>query len=360
MSSCDFCKITPTEAEQFKSCVCGKASYCSKECQAKDWKTHKPSCPPFIIRESPGKGRGLFATRKIKEGQIILEEYPLLTMPGKITPNEFLTKYFPKIDHEKKAKILKLHDRAEDLKKLDNKTFGELLSKNPLMIMWKKADSDTESRIFRIFCGNSRRICEEKDLYDPILMGLYDKMSLINHSCVPNVVWTWVMGDFQRQQVKAIMTIEKGEEILVNYRDTDEIVFGTREVRRQELLENFGFLCQCSECSLAGEALQDNEMVRTEIREKEAQVAKILRFEGSDPRSSVKLGLEVAQRRMELFQKLDLQDRMVVANLDFYLFAAAARAMGVSAPDPDVFKKEALKYAEMCGDFHIHRVNTTL
>ena len=66
MASCHFCKIKPDE--QLKSCVCGKASYCSKECQAKDWKTHKPSCPPFIVRESPGMGRGLFATRKIKEG----------------------------------------------------------------------------------------------------------------------------------------------------------------------------------------------------------------------------------------------------------------------------------------------------
>ena len=77
MGSCNYCKIDTKE--QLKSCVCKKVSYCSKECQAKDWKTHKPSCPPFIIRESPGKGRGLFATRKIKEGQVILEEYPLLT-----------------------------------------------------------------------------------------------------------------------------------------------------------------------------------------------------------------------------------------------------------------------------------------
>ena len=67
---CNFCKIDPKEP--LKSCVCGQASYCSKECQLNDWKTHKPSCPPFIIRESPGKGKGLFATRKIKEGQIIL------------------------------------------------------------------------------------------------------------------------------------------------------------------------------------------------------------------------------------------------------------------------------------------------
>ena len=76
MASCNFCKANPED--QLKNCVCGKASYCSKDCQAKDWKTHKPSCPPFIIRESPGKGRGLFATRKIKEGQIILDEYSIL------------------------------------------------------------------------------------------------------------------------------------------------------------------------------------------------------------------------------------------------------------------------------------------
>ena len=75
MGLCDFCKVE--SKEKLKTCVCKKASYCSRECQAQDWKNHKPSCPPFIIRESPGKGRGLFATRKIKEGQVILDEYPL-------------------------------------------------------------------------------------------------------------------------------------------------------------------------------------------------------------------------------------------------------------------------------------------
>ena len=36
-----------------------------------DWKTQKPFCPPYVIRESPGKGRGHFATRRIKEGQVL-------------------------------------------------------------------------------------------------------------------------------------------------------------------------------------------------------------------------------------------------------------------------------------------------
>ena len=57
MASCNFCKVDPKGNEKLKSCVCGKVSYCSKECQVKDWKVHKPSCPPFVVRESPGKAR---------------------------------------------------------------------------------------------------------------------------------------------------------------------------------------------------------------------------------------------------------------------------------------------------------------
>ena len=100
MGLCDFCKVE--SKEKLKTCVCKKASYCSRECQAQDWKNHKPSCPPFIIRESPGKGRGLFATRKIKEGQIILDEYPLLALSGEISLAEFQASHYPEIDNETK------------------------------------------------------------------------------------------------------------------------------------------------------------------------------------------------------------------------------------------------------------------
>lgn len=90
MASCSFCKESN---DQLKSCVCKKVSYCSKECQANGWKTHKPECPPFILRESPGKGKGLFATRKIKEGQVISDEYPLVTMAGTATGRYSFTEF---------------------------------------------------------------------------------------------------------------------------------------------------------------------------------------------------------------------------------------------------------------------------
>ena len=139
MASCSFCKVSK---EHLKNCVCGKVSYCSKDCQVKDWKSHKPSCPPFIIRESPGKGRGLFATRRIKEGQLILEELPLVTIGGKMSLQEFTANHFPNIDDDTKAKILQIHDPAENIRTLDTDTVEKLTSKDPFMILCKEAKTD--------------------------------------------------------------------------------------------------------------------------------------------------------------------------------------------------------------------------
>ncbi len=36
----------------------------------------------FIIKESPGKGIGMFATREIQRGELIIFEKPLLTIPS--------------------------------------------------------------------------------------------------------------------------------------------------------------------------------------------------------------------------------------------------------------------------------------
>ena len=52
------------------------------------------------------------------------------------------------------------------------------------------------------------------------------------------------MGDFQSHQVRALMDIEKDQEILTSYRNTEEFVFGSRESRRQLLLE----VCRRCQC----------------------------------------------------------------------------------------------------------------
>ena len=165
------------------------------------------------------------------------------------------------IDEDTKGKILKLHDPfdSEKQRALD----AEMCRRRPNWRYWIEA-----MKIFSIFSGNRLQICGDLSLYsDTEETGLYNDISRINHSCHPNAVQSWVMGDFTRKQVRAVMTIEKDQEILTNYyhgkHNYDKFNSGSREYRRQLLMEDRpfrGFLCECSVCSLEGESLEDNDM----------------------------------------------------------------------------------------------------
>ena len=209
----------------------------------------------------------------------------------------------------------------------------------------------------RIFGLNALELCNDPNLKIS-KGGLYNDISLINHACIPNATPTWVNEDIRRKQIRALMTIEKDQEILVGFRNTDEFNYGSRESRRQYLLEASAFLCQCSECSLEGEALRENESTRAEIRKKIIEIEK-LRV-GFAPRRSVKKSMRLAQDRLNLIKKLDLREMFVVEMLHFYSAACQAKRYEISAPDPDVFKQEALKYAKMFGDASLSWYNNFL
>ena len=258
--------------------------------------------------------------------------------------------YYPELDEDTKSKILQLRDPAENYKSLDSKIVDDLIRKNPNRVIWREEYDNEAVKIMRIFSLNALELCN-----DPSLKiskgGLYNKISLINHACIPNATPTWVKEDFRRKQIRALMTIEKDEEILVSFRNTDEFNYGSRQSRRQYLLEASGFLCQCSECSLEGEDLRENERMRADIRKKIIEIEK-LRFGFPPPRRSVKKSMKLAQERLKLIQKLNLREIFVIEMLHFYSAASQAKRYDISAPDPDIFKQEALKYAKMFGDFY--------
>ena len=353
MAPCHFCKVVPKQ--QLKSCVCRKVSYCSKECQAKDWKAHKPSCRPFAIKDAPGKGKGLFATRNIQEGEVILEEYPLFTYSGAMTLQDFKFNHYPYMDEGTKAKILKLYDPAENFKKLDRKTARELVWKDPSLRLYKEAKNDEMNRIYRIIDDSHLQICNFPALYSDTEMGLFNNIHRINHSCVANATWTWVMGDFKKKQVRAIMNIEKGQEITVCYLPEEGFLYGSTESRRQQMLERNFFLCQCTECSLEGEELEERDGIRAELRLTNVKIDQLLTG-GYD-----KKAMKSAQKRTKLLQKLNLRAFYMSEMLKFYGLAFLAKREGIPCEnEPDVFKQEALKYAKILGDDYLHFYNTTI
>ena len=371
MASCGFC-CKAESGEKLASCVCGKVSYCNKECQTKDWKTHKSSCPPFTIREVPGKGRGMVATRRIKAGQIVLEETSRITLElpsGAVvyqggmaqgSPVEKLRSQFNKLDADTRDKILGLHDPAENIKTLLKQKINveKLCGKNHNFHHWKVNAQDNGSKLLRIFMDANIKICPEPALYNPGECGLYQDISFINHSCNPNVFWTWVMGDFRRKQVRALKKIEKDEEISANYWECEDVNLGSREFRQKFMLENHGFLCKCSECSLEGKALEDNDRLRAEARDRIEKIVNLLRDKSGQRLSNVKKALKLIQEMKERIEQLDVQIEILDKRLQVSLpVAHLAKMMGLQAEDPEIIKLEARGFCNLFGDAKLNDYN---
>ena len=288
-----------------------------------------------------------------------MEELPLLSTEGAMLVDflsEFNTTHYPNIDQDTKSKILKLHDPANNFRALGMEKVEELIDKNPTMLLWT-IDPDESLKIpleiLRIFTGNCIKVCGDPALYQNVHeVALYNNISLINHSCIPNSIWSWVKGDFKRRQVKALKAIEKGQEILVNYSEQGpEINYGSksRGFRREELLEKRGFLCLCSECSLEGKALEDNEKMREKIGGMRAKVAQLVgKFHWGR-------ALEESLETLDLLKKLDIRLQFLKEFLGAYMVASGLRKYLLLGPDPEIFLDAALDYA--IGDVYMDHYN---
>ena len=87
--------------------------------------------------------------------------------------------------------------------------------------------------------------------------AVFGTASLFNHSCVPNVAHTvWASppeesgqrgtgGGGPRLHFHATRSVRKGEELVIAYVDVEL----DRAARRQHLLFNYGFGCDCPKCA---------------------------------------------------------------------------------------------------------------
>lgn len=75
--------------------------------------------------------------------------------------------------------------------------------------------------------------------------GLFEKACKMNHSCKPNCVW-FTTQDGTSKEVRAISTIEEGQELTIDYVGN---VLDPTPRRRDELLATKGFLCECDRCA---------------------------------------------------------------------------------------------------------------
>ena len=131
--------------------------------------------------EIPGKGQGLVATAQLPVGTIIIEESPLITVEDEyLNPyaaQEIVTK-FRCLTDEQKNQVLSLHDPGPtSFMGKDMPLFG--------------FPDETEKKVLRIFAANCISFCGHPET-NVKKSGVYKTISRINHSCAPNVAWSWL------------------------------------------------------------------------------------------------------------------------------------------------------------------------
>jgi len=363
-------------------CPCGKVSYCSTECQKQNWKIHKPACPPYKVIKIEGKGKGLVATRKVAAGDVLLQEMPLMVIDS--TDSEVSSDHF-KLEFEvlgeaTQKKVLELFDPVKDDLKLEllenineveagirkgreedpgNQELGELVQRMGELGagIIREADEEEEDyiRAQRIFAANSMQVCEVGAIYSSTEGALYHHISLINHSCNPNAVWSWTKGNFRKKVVRAIKPIKKGEEILVNYIDLEDFNYGNKESRRLALVDKFGFFCKCSECSLEGDEFDLNEQHRLEVVQN-LETVKTLMAKHNE-RSTVQ-ALNTGSSTVVLVKELGLMLELPRILLNMYQVATAARYQNIiGSVNPAVFGDRALALCSLFGDSFLYFYN---
>lgn len=181
---------------------------------------------PFVLRDIPGKGKGLVAAKDLEPGSLILSEPPLFT-------TESLSNA---------ATIEKdLGTIVRSLPKEGQRAFLSLHNNNP--------GPEPFSNIIR---SNGYPLGPDSEIG-----GVFPLVARINHSCRPNAQHSWHEHS-SREEVHAVRKISKGDELTLSYSNG-----GPSDARRGALKAYFGFDCRCELCSLpAGELRASDERLR--------------------------------------------------------------------------------------------------
>ena len=173
--------------------------------------------------------------------------------------------------------------------------------------------------------------------------GLYMTISRINHSCAPNVIWSWIKGDKSRsvKRVRVCREIKEGEEILASYCVNVDLVLSKDE--RQKMLSNWNFTCNCEVCSLTGDELMENEKVRNMINYYHKSVPFEINF-GSKERAH-----KIAKKKVEYMESIEKE---VIVHLPSALMECCETAAYCNLPSSSTaeLRKKAKDMAELFAD----------
>ena len=222
------------------------------------------SNPLFEVKNSPGKGLGVFAKQSIKSGAEIFRE-------AAIVPNE--RNYFcveacvDILPEGKKKKFMALQSKCR-------------CGQSPCK----------ETEVMKIFLENVFEISPDESSNGQRHSLVYEIAARVNHSCLPNSIYGFTKDLYI--SFRAIKNIKAGEEITFDYMDAES--HSVRELRRNWISYYRGFRCCCHACSRdlgipAGSELSTSstkQSRKTRMTSQES-LAEMAMFEKQNPHTEV-------------------------------------------------------------------------
>ena len=168
----------------------------------------------YEVKQSPGKGHGVFTTQSIASGTTIIHDktvMKLVAFPGVQLSHQQVRQAFTQLSTDDQSEFLKLHEGNRPL----------------------------QTKLLRIYKANA--FGNDKHQWINIVV------SKINHSCVPNAEF---LGPNLEGEVRvvAVKPIEKGEEISICYNDVFE--GATKSQRNNTFKTCYNFTCTCPACTM--------------------------------------------------------------------------------------------------------------
>lgn len=187
------------------------------------------------MRHTPNKGFAVFATRRILPGTLVLAETPVIRISGAeeaagdTQADSALYSAFSELPRAQQKEFRTLHDTQ------------------------KAGFTQTKSIYFSNCYNLSVRSSEGGSC-----IGL--KASRMNHSCVPNVQFSF-SDSLGQMLFYAIRPIARGKEVLSTY----DTVFETRAQRQRKQVMYYGFRCDCEACVPMNEFWEKSDERRAEL-----------------------------------------------------------------------------------------------
>ena len=198
----------------------------------------------FKVEKLPGRGDGVVALKDFQPGDLIMEDHPMIVMPGNVFERDdpdYIERWL-----DKKINRLSCFDREKYFNLSDARSSDFDPSMNP---------SKTSLGIFYTNCMS----------FIENSAALFPTMAKTNHSCSPNAEFFHNSREYT-QQLVATRSISKGEEITISYLHADKEHSEEKYIRQKYLKRWYSFICQCRTCNLDGELLRSDDSLRHSIK----------------------------------------------------------------------------------------------